>query len=277
MGLRILAAGHPLTVWARRPETLAPLEEAGAVVVERPADVTRVCDVLLVMLQDLAQLRELLPGDDGLLAGVDHPVTVVVGSTESPAGVVALADELAQRTNGLVRVVDAPVSGGERGAIDGTLSVMVGGEAADVARVLPMLRACGNPVHLGPLGAGSVGKACNQIIVAATTAALGEAAVLAERSRLDVGALFDLMKDGFAGSRLLELKRDRFVHHDHSPSAAARFMIKDLGFALEQAAKVHAAAPLTGMLRAAYADLTAKGMGDMDASVFQEWVEALEA
>lgn len=275
MGLHVLRAGIPLAVWARRPEATAELVAAGAHAAASPAELARTCDVLLVLLPDLPQLREVLQGADGLLAGVERPLVIVVSSTVSPTGVAALGAELSAQTDGRVRVVDAPVSGGEPGAVAGTLAIMVGGRPEDVDLALPVLRTCGTPVHLGPLGAGSVGKACNQMIVAATTTAIAEAAVLAERSGLDVGALLDIFQGGFAGSQLLAVKRDRYVNHDHSPSAPARFMVKDLGFALDQAASVHTGAPLTRMLREVYTDLTEKGYGDQDAAVVQAWIEDL--
>ena len=136
-----------------------------------------------------------------------------------------------RRPTGRVRVIDAPVSGGSEGAQAGTLSIMVGGDERDVNDAWPVLAACGNPVHLGPLGSGQVAKACNQMIVAATVLALGEAAVLADRSGLDLDELFRLLAGGYAGSRILETRGDRIVREDYSPSGAARYMVKDLRFA----------------------------------------------
>ena len=138
---------------------------------------------------------------------------------------------MAETTAGAVRVVDAPVSGGVEGAEAGTLSIMVGGEDRDVADGWAVLSACGNPVHLGPLGSGQVAKACNQMIVASTILALGEAAVLAERSGLDLTELFRLLGGGYAGSRILESRGDRIIQQDYSPSGVAKYMVKDLDFA----------------------------------------------
>ena len=261
------AAGWDVRGWARRFAAaqaipgITPVEDAREL-----AD----CDVLVSMLPDLPPLRAVL--DDGLLDAIDHPVTLVICSTSSPSGVRELADELAGRG---IAVVDAPVSGGERKSIDGTLAIMVGGSDADVAAVRPVLEACGTPVHLGPLGAGEVAKACNQMIVAATTAALVEAAVLAERSSLDVGALFGLLGTGLAGSEVLNQKAPKLVAHDHTVSGPAKFLIKDLGFALEQAGTVGVRLDLAERLRETYSAMTDAGYGDLDTTALQAYVESL--
>ncbi len=175
-----------------------------------------------------------------------------------------------------MRVVDAPVSGGDEGATVGTLAVMVGGAPEDVAVALPVLAATGTAVHLGPLGAGQVAKACNQMVVAATLVALSEAAVVAERAGLDVAAMFDLLAGGYAGSRVLEVKKRRFATHDHSPSGAAKFMVKDLSFATDEARSTKTATPQLDVLRAVFTDLTAQGMGDLDTAVVQAYIESLD-
>src|SRR5690606_15603099 len=157
---------------------------------------------VLSMLPGLPQLEQALAGDDGLLAGLgdEHRLLLMIGSTSSPTGVRELAARLDEATDGRVRVVDSPVSGGVDGAEAGTLSIMLGGDEADTARAARLLAPCGQPVHLGPLGAGEVAKACNQLVVAATITALGEATVLAERSGIDLDALWTLLGGGYAGS-----------------------------------------------------------------------------
>lgn len=160
-------------------------------------------------------------------------MTLVISSTCSPSEVRELASGLDESPHHVI-VVDAPVSGGEEGAVAGTLSIMVGGEPADVVPVLDILSATGSPVHLGPLGAGQVAKACNQLIVAAEVVALAEASLLAERAGLDVAQLFELLGKGYAASRVIEVKAARFATHDHSPSGPAKFMIKDLRAVAEE-------------------------------------------
>ncbi|HEY5846492.1 MAG TPA: NAD(P)-dependent oxidoreductase, partial [Microlunatus sp.] len=213
------------------------LMESGAQWCATPGELAEGADVVLLMLPDLPEVEGVLAGPDGLLAASPEDLIVIISSTSSPTGVRELAARLSQQTDGAVRLVDAPVSGGVDGATAGTLSIMVGGADADVTRVLPVLADCGTPVHLGPLGAGQVAKACNQMIVAATILALGEAAVLADRSGLDLATLFELLAGGYAGSRILATRGDRIVTEDYSPSGVAKYMVKDLDFASAVAAE----------------------------------------
>ncbi|WP_454778163.1 NAD(P)-dependent oxidoreductase [Georgenia muralis] len=274
MARRIARAGFELHVTARRPAAADALVADGATWHGTARELARHADVV-VMVPDLPDVEAVLGGDDGLLAGVDAPTVVVVCSTVSPEGVRALGRRVAEATGGLARLVDAPVSGGEEGAVAGTLSVMMGGHDEDVAVAAPVLAATGTPVHLGPTGAGEVAKACNQMIVAATVLALGEAAVVAERAGLDVRALFDLLGGGYAGSRLMEVKKARLAEHDHSPSGPAQFMVKDLGFAAAEASATGTATPQLDVTRQVFTELTDAGLGDLDTSVVQAYVESL--
>lgn len=267
MAHNMAAAGWQVFGWARRFQAAQAVE--GIVPVPSTRELAS-CDVLVSVLPDLPHLEGVLA--DGLLDAIDHPVTLVVSSTSSPSGVRALAERLASRQ---VSVVDAPVSGGETKAIDGTLAIMVGGADADVARVLPVLQACGKPVHLGPLGSGEVAKACNQMIVSATTTALVEAAVLAERSGLDVAELFALLSTGLAASEVLTQKAAKLVAHDHAVSGPAKFFIKDLGFTLDQAETVGVHLHLTELMRKTWTDMTEAGYGDLDTTALQAYVEDL--
>ena len=266
------ADGRALVVSSRRRTSAAALLDDGAVWADTAAEVARRCDVVVTMVQDLPQLADILDGDDGLLAGLAGPTVLVVSSTSSPDGVRALAADVATRSRGRLAVVDAPVSGGVEGAAAGALSIMVGGADDDVARVLSWLGAMGTAVHLGPVGAGEVAKACNQLIVAATTVALGEAAVIAERAGLDLAALLDLLGGGYAGSRVLEVKKDRLVRHDYTPAGPAKFMIKDLGFAAAEAERTGVAVQQLPVLRRVFADVVERGLGDLDTAVVQRYV-----
>lgn len=265
--------GVELIVHSRRGSSAAGLVADGARWADTPRDVAARCDVVLTMLPDLPELDAVLDGDDGLLAGLARPSVLVVSSTSSPDGVRRLARDVADRTQGRLAVVDAPVSGGVEGAAEGSLSIMVGGADDDVARVLPWLGVLGTPVHLGPVGAGEVAKACNQLIVAATTVALGEASVIAERAGLDLGRLLDLLGGGYAGSRVLEVKRSRLVAHDHTPASPARFMIKDLAFAAAEAESTGTAVEQLPVLQRVYREIAERGLGDLDSSVVQRYVE----
>lgn len=273
MADNLVAAGRRVVLTGRSPDKARSLVEAGAVWHDSPRELAAGCDVVVLMLPDLPEVEAVLDGPDGILAASPRDLVLVVSSTSSPEGVRALHGRLADETDGAVRVVDAPVSGGTDGAEAGTLSIMVGGADADVARVLPVLSACGTPVHLGALGAGQVAKACNQMIVAATVLALGEAAVLADRSGLDLPVLFDLLGGGYAGSRILSTRGERLVTEDYRPSGAARYMVKDLGFATAVAEATDTHPVLLPAVRAAFTELVERGLGDLDIAVTRRFVE----
>lgn len=208
-----------------------------------------------------------------MLAGAGEGLVLVVSSTCSAREVCDLDREVRAASSDRVRIVDAPLSGGQEGAEAGTLSIMVGGPDEDAALVADVLGAGGRAVHLGPLGAGQVAKACNQLIVAATIACNAEVAVVAERSGLDLAKLFELLLGGYAASRVMEVKARRFVEHDHSPSGPAKFMVKDLRAYAEAAADTGTRSPLAPTLAELFADLTEAGLGDLDTAVVQRWVE----
>ena len=281
MALNILraaeASGLSLTVTARRRESVDDVIAAGAHWADSAREVASASDVIVMMLPDLPEAEAVLDGPDGLLAGVDGPLVLCIGSTSSPDGVRELGTRLRESSGGRVRVLDTPVSGGEDGAIGGTLSVMVGGSPEDFATARPVLETVGHPVLLGPLGAGEVAKACNQMVVAATVLAWGEACVIAERSGLDVGALLDLLAGGYAGSRVLETRKARFVDKDYRPSGAAKYMVKDLRFATDEARKSGTVTHQLDALRESFEELTAAGFGDQDIAVTRAWVESLPA
>ncbi|MCH1882366.1 NAD(P)-dependent oxidoreductase [Agrococcus sp. ARC_14] len=264
---RLLAEQRAVVITGRSPRPA--LVTAGATWGQTPRELATGASAVLSMLPDLPQLEEALGGPDGLLAGLadDDELLLLVGSTSSAPAVRALAERLGDETAGRVRVVDCPVSGGVDGAIAGTLSIMLGGRADDSARAAALLAPCGTPVHLGPIGAGEVAKACNQLVVAATITALGEATVLADRSGLDLDALWTLLGGGYAGSNLLASRRDKLVAGDDSPSGIARYMIKDLGFAADIAAATGTSPALLPTLRAFFDEIVERGHGERDITV----------
>ena len=273
MAVNLLDRGDGvLHIAGRQRDRYADLIDAGAVWHDTPRSLAGAAKVLLLMLPDLPQVEEVLNGPDGILAAQSEDLLLIISSSSSPVGVAELGQRLADTTAGAVRVVDAPVSGGVDGAEAGTLSIMVGGADRDVADAVGVLSACGNPVHLGPLGSGQVAKACNQMIVASTILALGEAAVLAERSGLDLGELFRLLGGGYAGSRILETRGDRIVREDYSPSGVAKYMVKDLGFASSVAEATDTHPVLLPAVKAAFEELTARGHGDNDIAVTRRYI-----
>jgi 2-hydroxy-3-oxopropionate reductase len=196
-----------------------------------------------------------------------------VMGTVSPVAVARWAAEVA--ADGF-RVVDAPVSGGDVGAADASLSIMVGGGPDDVARLDGPLRAMGSVVrHLGPVGSGQLAKACNQIVVAGTLTALGEAVTLAVHGGLKVEQLLDVLAGGLAGSRVLDVKRAGLAAHSFEPGGKARFQHKDLGFALDAARAHDVALPVTAIVDQLFGAMRWTGHGDDDHSGIVQIIEAL--
>ncbi len=262
MAQHLLGARGALTVHARRERPR--LTEAGATWAPTARELGAATDAVLVMLPDLPQLEEHLDGPDGLLAGIgERDFLLLIGSTSSPVGV----RELAHRLPSGIRVVDCPVSGGEDGAKAGRLSIMLGGSPDDTELAAALLAPCGTPVRLGPLGAGEVAKACNQMVVAATILALGEATELAARSDVDPAALWSLLGGGYAGSNLLESRREKLVTGDDSPSGVAAYMVKDLRFAADIADATDTRPALLPALRASFDEIVERGLGQRDIAV----------
>ena len=253
-------------MWNRSPGPAHELTERGAIAVARPEDAA--ADVVITVLPDLPQVEEVLDRADGLLAGWSRreqsavPPLLVVMGTVSPTGVRVLAARLRDRN---VHVVDAPVSGGVDGAQRGALSIMVGGDADDFGRLQPLLAVLGSTVrHLGPTGSGQLVKACNQIVVAATVAAVSEALALARASGLNAATIVELMSGGLAGSEVLRQKRDKWLNEDFSPGGSAINQLKDLRIAVAAAAAVDVDVPITRRTEALFARMVDEGLGDRD-------------
>jgi 2-hydroxy-3-oxopropionate reductase len=272
MAANILRSGSGVHITGRSRAKYGDLIAAGAVWHDTARSLADAVGVIVLMLPDLPQVEEVLKGFDGILAASFDDLLLIIASTSSPIGIRDLSQRLDRETGGRVRVIDAPVSGGSEGAQAGTLSIMAGGNERDVRDAWPVLAACGNPVHLGPLGSGQVAKACNQMIVASTVLALGEAAVLADRSGLDLAKLFRLLAGGYAGSRILETRGDRIVAEDYAPSGAARYMVKDLTFASTIAETTGTHVVLLPAVRGAFEELTAQGHGDQDIAVTRRYI-----
>ncbi|WP_406171501.1 NAD(P)-dependent oxidoreductase [Streptomyces canus] len=271
MAANLAKAGFDVLVWARGRIPLDAAVAAGCRAAGRPADVAAGARTVITMLPDLPQVRDVSAGPDGLLAGLDTAApaeamdTLVVMGTVSPVAVRALAQEL--RSIG-VTVVDAPVSGGVTGARDATLSIMAGGTEYAVESVRPYLTAMGSTVRrMGDTGAGSLAKACNQLVVAGTLVALAEAVVLGEHGGLDPAALLEVLAGGLASSEVLAQKRRHLADSDFTPSGPARYLHKDLGFVLDSAADAHVELPLSTSVARLYAAIDDRGLGDLDNSV----------
>jgi 3-hydroxyisobutyrate dehydrogenase-like beta-hydroxyacid dehydrogenase len=268
MARNLLSAGFDVILWNR---TAAKAEDVArgeprATVAATPADAAR--PVVVVMLPDLPQVRDVVDRPDGLragwrAAGTADPVLVVM-STVSPVAVTAWARELA--ADG-IRLVDAPVSGGVEGAGAGSLSIMAGGADADVAAVGPVLDAMGATVrHLGPVGAGSLAKTCNQIVVGGTLNALAEAVAIARQGGLDVETVLEVLGAGLAGSRLLSDKSRRYLTGDYAHGGACRTQLKDLEFGIAAGRALGVDTALTEVARDRYQRMVDRGDAELDHS-----------
>lgn len=261
MAANLLRAGWRVTGWNRSPAAVRGLEQLGGTGVESVAHL-RDEAFIIFMLPDLPFIQDAAAGllDTWRTAPPAPGTLVVVMSSVSPVAVQGFCLAVAEASGGNASVVDAPVSGGTEGARQGTLAIMAGGSKEDFARVLPVLEAMGTAVRrLGELGAGSLAKACNQLIVGTTTAALAEAAHLAERSGLDVNELFEVLAGGLASSRVLELVGPKLAAKDYTPTGPAKFMLKDLSFVRESADIAGTATPMAAAGVGLYANLGGAG------------------
>ncbi len=270
MALRLLEAGYPLYVWARRTESLDPLLAAGAVPERSPVDLARAVDVVFLNVSDTPDVEALTREmEDGL-----RPDAVVVDhSTIEPSAARRIAVRLAERG---VCFLDAPVSGGQAGAEAGTLSIMVGGDARALERVRPLLEVVGRHiVHVGASGAGQLAKACNQIVVAQTLVAVAEALALCEAAGVDPERMREALLGGFAYSRILEVHGRRMLERDYRPGFKARLHCKDLGIALRTAEAEGVALPGAALAAQLMNTLAADSGAELDSSALAEVVRRL--
>lgn len=225
MARNLLAAGFPLTVHSRSAGPVDELVAAGATRADGAAAVAAASDVSITMLPDTPDVEAVLTGPGGVLEGAAAGALVIDMSSIDPVPTRAMAAAFSERG---VTMLDAPVSGGEKGAIDAALSIMVGGEPEGFTRAEPIFAALGkNIVHVGPSGAGQVCKACNQLVVAATIEAVAEALLLAERSGVDPAKVRQALLGGFAGSKILEVHGQRMLDRAFDPGFRIRLHRKD--------------------------------------------------
>ena len=272
MAGRILGAGFPLTVSSRSALAMADLVEAGASAASSPADVARLVDILIVMVPDTADLEAVLDGPTGILAGARGGLIVCAMGTYLPAAMPPLAERCAGAG---CTLLDAPVSGGEIGAADGTLSIMVGGDAAAVERARPVLEAMGRSVvRIGGSGAGQLAKACNQLIVGATIAAVAEALALARAAGVDPAVVRDALAGGFAASRVLEVHGRRMLERDFVPGGRTALQAKDAHIVLDTAETLGLDLPVFPAVADAFDRLVAEGGGELDHAAFITLLDA---
>ena len=276
MGSRMAAvlrrSGFELTVWNRTAERAREFAAAhGAAVAERPADVAAAADVVITMVVDAEQVRRVLLGDDGVLAGARPGLLCVDMSTIGPAGAREIGAALAERE---VHFVDASVSGSSPRAEDGTLTIMAGGDEADFARARPLFEAMGElVVHVGAVGDGQTVKLINNAVAAVNCATVGEALLVARAAGVDLDALVRVMGASSGASAMLALKAEPMRRHDYATLFKLEHMLKDVRLCLEAGEAAGAPFTFAAQAREILSAGMGRGLGDAD---FAALIEVLE-
>jgi len=273
MARNLMKAGFPLTVWNRSRPGIDELAKEGAAEGTSPADVAGRSDVVITIVGDSPDVEEVALGRQGIVEGA-HPGLVHVDmTTMSPQVTRRIAERLAEAG---VEMLDAPVSGGQQGAIDGTLSIMVGGKKETLERCRPLLEAMGRKiVHCGPSGAGQTVKLCNQVAVVLTNLGVCEALVLAARSGIDPRVMIEAVSAGAGTSWQLQNLAPRMVERDFRPGFKVAHQRKDLRLALEAAEKLGMSLPGTSLVQQFFSALEAEGLGEEGTQALVKAVEKL--
>jgi 2-hydroxy-3-oxopropionate reductase len=267
MAKHIVTKGHPLVVYNRSRPSIDEVVAAGAKAADSPADVARQATVVITMVSDTPDVEAVITAPGGVLEGLKPGTVVIDMSSVSPVATKRLASEVAAKGG---TMLDAPVSGGEIGAINATLSIMVGGDGEALARVKPILECMGNPeriVHVGTEpGSGQVCKVCNQIAIGGALAGVSEAFALARKAGVDPARVREALLGGFAASRVLEVHGERMLKRNYAPGFRARLYQKDMRLALEAAGANGVAMPSTAVVSQLVNALIASGGADLDYS-----------
>ncbi len=274
MAKNLMEADHELVLYNRTREKAEELAGDGAAgVAASPREVAEGSDIVVTMLPDSPQVREVVTGENGVLEGLKEGALVVDMSTISPVVTEELAEKVKEKG---ASMLDAPVSGGDVGAIEGTLSIMVGGEEGDFERARPLFDVMGKTVtHVGPTGAGQVTKAANQIVVALTIEAVSEALVLGSRGGVSPEKILDVLGGGLAGNKVMEVKREKFLSHTFDPGFRSELHHKDLGIALAAGREYGVALPVTAIVDQMLLSMKRKGWGGEDHSALLRVIEDL--
>jgi 2-hydroxy-3-oxopropionate reductase len=273
MARNLMKAGYRLTVLDIDSSAVAALAAEGAEVGRTAVQVAASTDVLITMLPDSPQVREVYLGRDGAFEALRAGWLAIDMSSIAPS----TARELAERAAAAgTEMLDAPVSGGDKGAIAGTLSIMVGGSAEAFERALPILQAMGETiVHVGGPGAGQVVKVCNQVVVAIVIEAVSEALVLGAKAGVDPSLIADVLQGGLAATRVLEMRRDNMLAGSFDPGFRIRLHLKDLKNALELARETDVALPAAAQVEQLMRVAVAAGHADYDHSGLITVIEGL--
>lgn len=275
MAKNLLKAGFPVVVHNRSQRPVEDLVASGARRASSPAEVARQTTRIITMLPDSPDVERVTEGPDGIFGAVQPGTILIDMSTIAPS----TARRLAARAASLEAIMlDAPVSGGEVGAISGTLSIMVGGDEAAFESVIPVLNAMGNPervIRIGDSGAGQVCKACNQMVIGGTLAVVSEAFALARKAGVDASKVRSALLGGFAASRVLEVHGERILSGNYTPGFRAGLYAKDYRIISTTLAEHHSAAPVSAVVQQLVESLVAAGRSDEDYSALAKVLFAL--
>jgi 2-hydroxy-3-oxopropionate reductase len=275
MALNVLGAGYPVVGFNRSQGALSRLQNEGGTPVKSVGAVAEAADVLITMLPASPDVSAVVMGEGGLLEHASEGLTIIDMSTIHPG---VARDMAAAAARHGVHVLDAPVSGGEQGAIDGVLSVMVGGDEANFEAQLPLLQTMGKTVrHVGPHGAGQSVKAVNQLLVGGHLQLLAEGLTLLEAMSVEPAAALEVLGGGLAASRVLEVKAQNMLSDDFRPGFRAALHHKDLGIVMETAREAQISLPATALVAQFMAAAVARGRGSADHSVLVELVREMSA
>ena len=273
MALNLMRHRHVLGVYARRPESLAPLVERGATRYETPAALSADCEAVFTMVTATSDVEQVVLGEDGVIHGARRGTLVIDTSTIDPTATRAMGARLAERG---IDMLDAPVSGGPQGAREATLSIMVGGSAAALDRARPLFECLGtNVLHMGDAGAGQATKACHQLLLLVTAQGVAEALTLAGRSGLDVGLAQQAMMGGMASSRVLDFFGSRMAGREFEAGIETRLYHKDLNTVMTLAHDLGVALPAGAVTMQLINGLMGRGHARDDLSTLITAVEDL--
>lgn len=266
MARNLVKAGYSLVVHNRSRGAIDELVgESDAITAAASArEVAAQVSIVITMLPDSPDVNAVVFGEDGLLEAMGQGSLLIDMSTIAPATAIEVNDGLVARGSA---ALDAPVSGGDKGAIAGTLSIMVGGEKANFDRAMPIFEAVGKTiVHVGASGAGQIVKACNQVVVAMNYAAVSEALVLGSKAGVDPAKIVEVLNGGLAASRVLEMRGPSMIDHNFEPGFRVNLHRKDLGIALATGKEYEVPLPATALVSQLFDALSANGNGDLDHS-----------
>ena len=269
--LNLIKAGYTVNVHARRVESMRPLQEAGASTFTSPKDCAAQSDVIITMVADTPDVEQVIFADGGIIHGAKPGSVVVDMSTISPVATRSMAQRLAAKG---VDMLDAPVSGGEVGAVNGTLTIMVGGKQAVFDKIKPVLEAMGKTITLvGDNGAGQVAKACNQIVVGVSIEAVSEALTLARSMGVDPAKVREALMGGFAGSKIMEIHGKRIIDNDFKPGFKTKLHQKDMRIVLDAAHSIGLNLPGAALFAQHLNALMGSGDGELDSSAVAKVLE----